>query len=138
MRNFPTLRKALDSKEFELSSPHAEKLAQIIWATFELLSVEDRQIVVDRLNTATRIITGSRAGDVLGTIVRFLPKRSKWTASEIRQELVTQGIDADQRTVFNAIGYLARKGSIQRLGGGRYLVDGVGLHIPDEQGMCSD
>jgi len=56
------------------------------------------------LTKAAHLIPASRAGDVLGTVVRFLPKRQEWTAAEIREGVAAAGVGASSRAVFNAIG----------------------------------
>jgi hypothetical protein len=123
--SFPKAKDSTVVKAF--SSLRAETVADSIWALFDKLSLTDQQIVVERLTKAAQLIPASRAGDVLGTVARFLPQRREWTAEEIRLRLAESGVEAAPRAVFNAIGYLARKGRIERLGAGRYRVDGIAV-----------
>lgn len=116
------------------SSETAEKIVASIRAAFSALSPADQQRLVDELTKATRLIPASRAGDVLGTIVRFLPSRANWTAEEVRQRVASAGIQATSREIFNAIGYLARKGYIKRRGNGQYLICNVGMQTSDDFG----
>jgi len=96
--------------------------------------VPEQQRLLAELIKSTQLIAGSRAGPVLGTVVRLLPRRAEWTAQEIKQEVADSGVAATSREVFNAIGYLIRKGHVQRVGTGKYLVAGVGLQSMDDFG----
>jgi hypothetical protein len=118
--------KTPSAKPDKLSGPQAEKIAEAITTLFATLEASDQHVLLDRLNKDVRIIPASRAGDVLGMVARIIPKKPDWTAEEIRSEVAAAGVQATPRDVFNAIGYLARKGHIQRLGGGRYLIGGIG------------
>jgi hypothetical protein len=104
---------------------NSEKIADTVRTLLSLLPAVDRHRLLDELVKAERTISAPRAGEVLGTIVQFLPKRQTWTAEEIRDEVAAAGVEASSRDVFNAIGYLARKGHIQRVGYGQYRVDGT-------------
>lgn len=122
-------------EQAEPSSPEAAKLLEAIWALVPLLPVEDQQRLADDIVKAVRPIPAFRSGDVLNSVVRFLPKRSQWTAKAIREEVAASGVQATSREVFNAIGYLIRKGRVKRMGSGQYLVDGVGFTTADNFGL---
>jgi predicted transcriptional regulator of viral defense system len=79
-------------------------------------------------------MSGPRAGEVLGAIVRLLPQRESWTVAELKQTIDERGIPATPREVYNAVSYLARKGHIRRVGYGRYLIDGVPVVTADHLG----
>lgn len=123
------------AEKSEPSSPEAAKILQAIWALVPLLPIADQQRLADDIVKAVRPIPAFRSGEVLGSVVRFLPKRPHWTAKEIRDEVAASGVEATSREVFNAIGYLVRKGRVKRLGNGTYLVDGVGLSTADDLGF---
>jgi len=72
---------------------------------------------------------------VLGTIIKFLPSRSKWTVEEIKQQVAGAGVHAAPKEVYNALGYLTRKKYVKRVGYGRYLVDGGLLVTADDLGV---
>jgi hypothetical protein len=81
-----------------------------------------------------RPMSALRAGEVLGAIVQLLPKRKNWTVSEIKQRIDEQGVSASPKEVYNAIGYLARRGRVIRVGYGRYVVDGAEIATSDDFG----
>jgi hypothetical protein len=112
-----------------------EKIASgVANSVFEGLSDEDRRDVLDRLNEIFRPIAAPRAGDVLEAIVRLLPRKSDWTVHAIKEEVSAKGVSASPKEVYNAIGYLTRKGHIRRIGYGRYVVDGTVLVASDDFG----
>lgn len=123
------------TEQGEPSSPEAARLLKAIWELVPLLPVVDQQRFADEIVKAVRPIPAFRSGDVLGSVVRFLPKQAQWTAKAIREEVAASGVQATSREVFNAIGYLIRKGRVKRLGNGHYLVDGVGLTTADDLGL---
>jgi len=129
---FPQPPKGDDS---EPSSPEAARLLKAIWELVPLLPVADQQRLADEIVRVVRPIPAFRSGDVLGSVVRFLPKQPQWTAKQIREQVAASGVQATSREVFNAIGYLIRKGRVKRLGNGQYLVDGAGLTTTDNLGL---
>jgi len=107
-----------------------EKIALgILNSTFETLSEEDRQDVLDKLIELLRPIPTPRAGDVLGAIVKVLPRRKDWTVQDLREEVADKGVSANPKEVYNAIGYLVRKGHMRRIAYGRYMVEGGGVVV---------
>lgn len=74
------------------------------------------------------------AGEVLGTIVRFLSKRTDFTVAELKQQIQDQGLAVSPKAIYNAIGYLTRKRRITRIAYGRYLIDGIPVMTIDELG----
>lgn len=101
----PDRRKVLDAVKLMLSTLTGDELQEII---------EEFQP-----------IAAPRAGEVLGAIVKFLPRRQEWSVGEIKEQVAASGVRATDKEVYNSIGYLTRKRHIQRVGYGRYLVDGV-------------
>jgi hypothetical protein len=75
-----------------------------------------------------------RAGEVLGTIIRLLPKKKDWSVAELKQQVDDRGVEATDKEIYNAIGYLARKGQMRRIGYGRYYYNGVVVEGPDDFG----
>jgi hypothetical protein len=74
------------------------------------------------------------AGEVLGTIVRFLSKRSDFTVADLKRQIQEQGLAVTPKAIYNAIGYLTRKRHIKRIGYGRYLIDGIPVMTVDDLG----
>jgi hypothetical protein len=110
-------------------SANASALSQtVVYAIKELVSVlspADRARVLREITEIVRPIPVARAGEVLGAIVRILPAQKRWTVDQLKQSIADQGIEAPPKEVYNAVGYLARKGHIRRVGYGRYTVEGI-------------
>jgi hypothetical protein len=110
-----------------------EKIARgIANSTFETLSDEDRQDVLDKLIEILRPIPTPRAGEVLDAIVKLLPRRKDWTVQRLREEVADKGVSANPKEIYNAVGYLVRKGHMRRIGYGRYLVDGGAVIVASD------
>jgi hypothetical protein len=125
----------LDPQNEDEHRARIEKIANGIgMSVFDALSAEDRQDVLDKLIEMFRPIPAPRAGDVLEAIVRLLPRKSDWTVNDLKEEVSAKGVSASPKEVYNAIGYLTRKGHIRRIGYGRYVVDGAVLVASDDFG----
>ncbi len=74
-----------------------------------------------------------KAGAVLGAVVRVLEreraKRRTWKMDEIKRGVAAEGVKADPRQVFNAVGYLARRGRVKQVGYGEYLLCDYGVTV---------
>ena len=106
----------------------------VAMSVFEALSERDRQDVLDKLIEILRPIPAPRAGDVLEAIVRLLPGKTEWTVDDLKAGVSAKGVSASPKEIYNAIGYLARKGHVQRVGYGQYVVAGNVLVSTDEFG----
>jgi formylmethanofuran dehydrogenase subunit E-like metal-binding protein len=111
-----------------------ENAANAIKSILAMLPAAEQERVLREITNAIRPIPAPRAGEVLGVIVRLLPRQQNWTTEDIKQEIASQGITATAREVYNSIGYLVRKGHIRRIGYGRYLVGGGLLETADDLG----
>ncbi len=109
----------------------ARRLAAAIVTMLEPISARERDRVLQLVIEMLRPIHAPRAGEVLSAIVLAFPQRPKWTAEEVRQSVEAQGIEATAREVYNALGYLVRKGHIRRVGYGQYMIAGAGIEIED-------
>jgi hypothetical protein len=98
------------------------------------LSSGEQERLLRELTQMLRPIPAPRAGQLLGTLVRLLPKRRDWTVSDLRQTIEAEGVQASSKELYNAIGYLNRKGHVRRVGYGRYVVDGVEVVTADDFG----
>jgi len=101
------------------------------------LPKSDQQQVLDKLTKFLRPIPAPRAGDVLGAIVRLLPERRDWTVEDLKRCIDEQKVEASNKSVYNALGYLTRTGRVRRVGYGRYVVDGAELTTIDDLGLPS-
>lgn len=107
-----------------------EKIFDAIRTLLDALSPAEQE----RVLRAVRPSATPRAGEVLGAVVRLLPSKSEWTVGEIRQDVASAGIKATAKEIYNAIGYLRRRGHVERRGYGRYIVAGVGIVTSDDLG----
>ncbi len=99
----------------------------------ELSPVEQAQVFAE-LSKSVNSIPAPRAGDVLGTLIRVLPRTGQCTVGEIKQNIKAAGVPASPKEIHNALGYLTRKGQIRRVGYGRYLFNGVGIVTSEDLG----
>jgi hypothetical protein len=111
-----------------------EKASDIIKMLFSALSAPEQERVLQDITAAVRPIAAPRAGEVLGAIVRLLPQQREWTVDEVKQEVLTSGVTATAKEVYNAVGYLVRRGHIKRVGYGRYLCAGALMVTADDFG----
>jgi hypothetical protein len=110
-----------------------ERIARGLYASaFEPLAEEDQQDVLDKLIEMLRPIPTPRAGEVLDAIVKLLPRSKDWTVQKLREEVAEKGVSANPKEVYNAVGYLVRKGHMRRIGYGRYVVAGGGLVVTSD------
>ncbi len=107
-----------------------EKIFDAIRTLLDALSPAEQE----RVLRAVRPSATPRAGEVLGTVVRLLPSKSEWTVGEIKQDVAAAGIKATAKEIYNAIGYLRRRGHVKRHGYGRYTVAGVEIVTSDDLG----
>ena len=128
----PTLlNRAVPNAENQAESS-SRKIANAALELLRTLPIHEQERILAEWSDSLRPITTPRAGEVLGTIVKFLPRRQEWSVGDIKQEIVSQGVKASTKNIYNALGYLTRRNHIKRVGYGRYLVDGVGIETSDE------
>jgi hypothetical protein len=111
-----------------------EQTLALIQTLLGSLPQQDQERFFREIADKVRPMPPSRAGDVLGAIVQLLPQRRKWTVAELKQRIGERGVSASPKDVYNAIGYLARKGRVTRVGYGRYVVDGMEIATSDDFG----
>src|SRR5258708_36411935 len=116
------------------TDPRTEKIADAIKTLLSALTPDEQRCVLAQLTMAVEPIPAPNAGEVLGTIVRWMPRDSEWTVDDAKQAVAAEGVSATPKEVYNAIGYLTRKRHIQRIGYGRYLIDGAELRTLDDLG----
>jgi hypothetical protein len=120
----------------EATDPHVESVLTAIKALMGPLPTDERARILGELTKAFRPIPQPRAGatDLLGEVVRLLPEQRSWRVDDVRRRIEERGIEAEPKAVYNALGYLKRKGWIQHDGYGRYTVEGVHFVTSDEVG----
>ena len=127
-------RLQIAAKQPSSGDPKLEAVANAIRTLLAPLTLEEQQGVLDRLTEMLRPIPAPRAGDVLSAIIRILPQRRDWTVEDLKSGVGSNGVQATSKEVYNAVGYLARKGHIRRVGYGQYVVDGVAVVTSEEIG----
>ena len=113
-----------------VSEQRTEKIFDAIRTLLDALSPAEQE----RVLRSVRPSATPRAGEVLSAVVRLLPSQSEWTVGEIRQDVAGAGITATAKEIYNAIGYLRRRGHVERRGYGRYTVAGMGIVTSDDFG----
>lgn len=98
------------------------------------LSAAEQEQVLKEVTEKLRPIAVPRAGDVLNTVVNLIPRDRAWTVREIKDRVEQSGAPVADKELYNAIGYLTRKQHIQRVGTGRYIINGIGLVTGDDMG----
>jgi hypothetical protein len=112
-----------------------EQTLSLVKTLLTTLPEVDRERFYREIVATVRSMTAPRAGEVLGTIVRLLPERKSWTVAELKQRVEERGISATAKEVYNAVGYLKRRGRVTRVAYGRYMVDGVEVVTSDDLGL---
>lgn len=119
------------------SKPPDSRVRTVIDAVkllLDALALDEQHDVLKAINQQVQPIATPRAGELLGKIVRWIPRDSAWTVEDAKREVAAQGIEASPKEIYNAIAYLSRKGHVRRIGYGRYIVDGVGVTTSDDLG----
>lgn len=70
----------------------------------------------------------------MGAVIRLLPSKTEWSVDDLKQRVESEGVVARPKEIYNALGYLTRKGRIRRIGYGRYLIGGAELITSDDLG----
>lgn len=113
----------------------AEKIASVVRTLIAELPEGEQQQLLDELRKKLHPISTPQAGDVLSAIVRLFPKRREWTVEDLKKDVRAQGVPAEDKKIYNALGYLTRKKKIQRVGHGRYMVEGGLLETIEDLGV---
>jgi hypothetical protein len=113
---------------------HAERIASAVRTLIAELPADEQHRLLDELRKKLHPISVPQAGDVLNAIVRLLPKRREWTVEELKSDVRARGVSAEPKEIYNALGYLTRKRIVQRIGYGRYIVEGMPFHASDDFG----
>lgn len=111
-----------------------DAIAVAIKQLFFQLPAADRQALLSEMVSTIPAIPAPRAGELLGTMAKILPMKPQWTVPEIREGISAAGVRAKPKEVYNALGYLTRRGYVRRLCYGRYLIDGALLITAEDLG----
>ena len=113
----------------DLTPPSSDELAAAIEIVLRSLPPEQREQIKRNLLEDVRPIPTPRGGPVLRLIASTLPRQQQWTAKDIREAIQGQRIAASPKQIYNALGYLCRKGHIRQISYGHYVVEGIGAGI---------
>jgi hypothetical protein len=130
----PASPQAASSASFD---PRSENILSAVRTLIRGLSPAEQEGLLSELTEILRPIPAPRAGDVLSAVVRLLPKQRAWTVEDLKKDIKARGVEASPKEVYNALGYLVRKGRVRRVGYGRYIVDGIELVTSDDLGGAS-
>ena len=125
--------KAEDQAPDALDDAHAESVVTALKALIAGLSPAQQERVRAELLKSTSFAT-PRAVQVLGTILKLVPRDRAFTIDEVKKSIEAEGIQATVKAIYNALGYLTRKHKIQRIGHGRYSIGGMPVVTSDELG----
>jgi polyribonucleotide nucleotidyltransferase len=127
------------SRAFENAPSNKEGRVQAVLSAIELLleplSPLEREQVRRKL---LERFGASVEKPLMSAILDFVQERAKRQSdgvrvSEIKQEVVRRGIETRERTIYNAIGHLARQKVLRQIEYGRYiLADGSYVETAEE------
>ncbi len=123
-----------DAPQNALDDAHAESVLAAFKALLAGLSPEQQERVRAELFKSFPPNSSPRAGQVLGTILKLVPRDRAFTIEEVKKSIEAEGIQATAKAIYNALGYLTRKHKIQRIGHGRYVIGGIPIVTSDELG----
>ena len=124
-----------ESPSVASDDPRDAKIFDAIKLLLGTLSLNEQRRVLLELTQEAQPIAAPRAGEVLGKIVRWIPRDSPWTVEEAKRGIAVQGVSASPKAIYNAIAYLTRKGHVRRIGYGRYVINGVALTTAHDLGL---
>ena len=128
------IKNAVVAPENALDDAHADSVLTAFKALLAGLSPEQQERVRAELSKSFPTNPSPRAGQVLGTILKLVPRDRAFTIEEVKKSIEAEGIQATVKAIYNALGYLTRKHKIQRIGHGRYSIGGVPIVTSDELG----
>jgi len=111
----------------------AQQTLALVKTLLSSLPEAERDLVARELLKVVGTPDSPKAGDVLSSVVSLMKRRDEFTVAEVRQH-VEDRVGAAPKEIYNALGYLTRKGRLKRIGYGRYVVDGIGLSTSDNLG----
>lgn len=107
------------------------RLATAIEGLLPLLPEERRIEYLNRLSELRPTQRNNRGSTAFEAIVALVdrPPAREWTAPDLYNKLVADGVAVEIEQVHNALNYLTRKGRLMRTSRGRYVPTGMALAI---------
>lgn len=121
-------------EDAEASDRAMQAIVSAIDTLVDGLSPAKKEWVLRSVTEKLRPVPVPQAGDVLGIVVQLLPRKGDWSIAELKKRIDDQAVPVTQKEIYNALGYLTRKGHIQRVGYGRYMIGGIPVVTADEVG----
>lgn len=111
-----------------------ESTLALVKTLLEAMPHDQKQRVAREVMKSVGPPESPKAGDVLASILNFVKKNQEFTVAEVRERVDLSGVSAAPKEIYNALGYLTRKGRVRRVGYGKYIVDGVSITTSDDLG----
>lgn len=128
------LNNAANVSQNALDDARAESVITAFKTLLDGLSPELQERVRTSLFKSFPQNSPPRPGQVLGTILKLVPRDRAFTIEDVKKTIEAEGIQATVKAIYNALGYLTRKNKIQRIGHGRYAIEGMSIVTSDELG----
>jgi hypothetical protein len=123
--------KAADQTPNALDDAHAESVVTALKALFAGLSpAQQERVRAELLKSSSFALP--RAAQVLGTILKLVPRDRPFTIEEVKKSVEAEGIQATAKAIYNSLGYLTRKHKLTRIGHGRYMFESVEITTSEE------
>ena len=106
-------------------SAFAEGVVSAFMAMVDGLSPDLQERVRAELSKKFPLSLSPKPGQVLGTILKLVPRGQEFTIDDVKKSVEAEGVQATAKAIYNALGYLTRKQKIVRVGHGRYMIDGA-------------
>jgi len=91
----------------------------------------EKQTFYEEKAAAFRAFRRPISASLNDNVIRLFENRKELTASQVHVGLISKGLSVEQKQVFNALDYLARKGRLQRKGPGKYYCPEYGIAVED-------
>ncbi|MBS0246194.1 MAG: hypothetical protein JSR61_06205 [Proteobacteria bacterium] len=112
----------------------AEGVVSAFMAMVDGLSPDLQERVRIELSKKFPSVSTPKPGQVLGTILKLVPRGREFTIDEVKKSVEAEGVQATAKAIYNALGYLTRKHKIVRVGHGRYVIDGALFETTEDLG----
>lgn len=112
----------------------SDTIAEVVKKLLSTLPKSEQQRILSELSAILEPIPAPRAGEILDAIIQLLRRKQDWSVTDVKGEVAASGVQATPKEIYNALGYLVRKGHVKRVGYGRYLVEGAPLITSEDFG----
>lgn len=75
-----------------------------------------------------------KAGDALATVLSVMKQGGVFTVEDVKRQADARGAAPPPKEIYNALGYLKRKGKLRRIGYGRYVGEGIEIDTSEDLG----